>query len=605
MKKISLILLLTVLVLVQVVAQNSENWMSQVNDSKQLSKLSIPGTHDSGSLITSWIAPASSVITQTMSIRSQLDQGIRFLDIRCRHVADVFAIHHGEVFQDMFFGEVLNHCRSFLSSNPSETIIMRVKQEHTSEDNTRTFEATFEDYFNQSPHLWYQGDNLPTLGEARGKIVLLRQFDWDSPNKFGVRASWPDNTKNSTYSHGSLTMHVQDFYHKSNSGNGYLEEKWDAVKEHIQRAMDSESADLYLNFSSGYVRDELCVPLLPICTELLPEIPPVSNYVNPKLSNLLHTNLGKGYGIIIMDFPSHDLIQRIYSNNTFTPRASVYTDCFYTGNHAVLGEGSYSMSTLKQLGIDNNTISAIKVNSDYEMILWESSSPFNFDSKYLSVKSELPCLNKPNAGYQLLDNQLSMLTVRKAPIGVQLFKYYDYVSNSYMPSPSNIYTSDISFITLSNTIGNDALKSLRISPGYEVTLYEHGDFSGESLVLTRDIRKLNDWWSNQVSSIKIRYIGSSRTSVTSALKNDKSLMNLFPNPANKGFTLSIETEQKQNAQVYIRDVSGKLVLTKELGLINGSNQLYFPISDTWHKGLHIIQVITENKEVFSKKLIIE
>ena len=52
--------------------------------------------------------------------------------------------------------------------------------------------------------------------------------------------------------------------------------------------------------------------------------------------------------------------------------------------------------------------------------------------------------------------------------------------------------------------------SVRVSPGWEATLYEHDDRRGDSLVVTSDIRDLDDIsgcggdWDNCASSIVVR-----------------------------------------------------------------------------------------------------
>src|SRR6266487_4141969 len=90
------------------------DWMRWVPDNKRLSELSLPGTHDTMALYGGGIAE-----TQSLPLRAQLDAGIRVLDIRCRHIEDVFAIHHGVVFEHAYFGaDVLKVCYEFLQDNP-------------------------------------------------------------------------------------------------------------------------------------------------------------------------------------------------------------------------------------------------------------------------------------------------------------------------------------------------------------------------------------------------------------------------------------------------------------------------------------------------------
>jgi hypothetical protein len=144
------------------------NWMSLVDGSKKLSELSIPGTHDSAAR---YGGPL--FVTQSHSLREQLNSGVRFLDIRCRHIEDVFAIHHDLVFEHLFFGDVKNICRAFLAEHRQETIIISVKEEYTADSNTQSFEATFDKYVREDPALWYLENRIPTLNEVRGKIVLF------------------------------------------------------------------------------------------------------------------------------------------------------------------------------------------------------------------------------------------------------------------------------------------------------------------------------------------------------------------------------------------------------------------------------------------------
>src|SRR5215510_7181398 len=172
------------------------DWMRWVPDSKLLSELSLPGTHDTMARYGGDLVEA-----QSLPLRSQLDAGIRVIDIRCRHIEDVFAIHHGIVFQNAYFGnDVLQVCYEFLQDHPTETIIMRLGNAGVPDekDCTRTYEETF---------LWYRDSitygsciattsttdysTMQTLGAVRGKVVILQDFsggwhgyDYDSYSDF-------------------------------------------------------------------------------------------------------------------------------------------------------------------------------------------------------------------------------------------------------------------------------------------------------------------------------------------------------------------------------------------------------------------------------------
>jgi 1-phosphatidylinositol phosphodiesterase len=114
------------------------DWMARVSDDALLSRLLIPGTHESCAVQGN---PVS--ICQTLSIADQLKAGIRFLDIRCRHYNDNLEIHHSSDYQGIRFSDVRDACVTFLASHPSETIIMLVNEEYKAAGCTESFEATF------------------------------------------------------------------------------------------------------------------------------------------------------------------------------------------------------------------------------------------------------------------------------------------------------------------------------------------------------------------------------------------------------------------------------------------------------------------------------
>lgn len=261
----------------------SHNWMRAINGSAFLSQLSIPGTHDSGALYEPFSGTAK---CQSLTIAQQLDVGVRFLDIRCRHVDNAFAIHHGSVYQNMNFDNVLDAVIAFLNNNPSECVIMSVKEEHTASGNTRSFEATFDAYVQKNPGTWHLGDSVPRLREVRGRIVLLRRFGASGVPK-GINATnWKDNTTFSI-AYGSTRIRVQDYYQNTNSTA-----KWNAILPMLNEASAGSGGGLYLNFTSGYVSGLFGIP----------NITTISNAINPQLTTFFTAHTSGRFGVIIMDF---------------------------------------------------------------------------------------------------------------------------------------------------------------------------------------------------------------------------------------------------------------------------------------------------------------
>ena len=257
------------------------NWMGALDENLKLTAFSIPGTHDSGARF----EPLSgTAICQNLTIDEQLNAGVRYLDIRCRHLDNNFVIHHGSVYQKINFTNVLNSCSSFLSQNPSETIIMSVKEEYDASGNNRSFEATFDSYFNLNTNLWFIGTAVPTLKTAKGKIVLLRRFPASSLK--GIDATlWSDNTVFDIV--GTQLVKVQDQY-KVTDNNA----KFNSIYALAEEAKNGNDSKLYLNYCSGYKPGIFGIP----------SIPTVSNSINPKVTSYFETAPKGHYGVVIMDF---------------------------------------------------------------------------------------------------------------------------------------------------------------------------------------------------------------------------------------------------------------------------------------------------------------
>lgn len=275
---------------------NANEWMMNLPGSTNLTQLSIPGTHDSGARFEPIGGTAK---CQDLTISEQLNAGTRFLDIRCRHIDDAFAIHHGSIYQNMNFTDVLNMCYDFLDAHPSETIVMSVKEEYNSSNTTRSFEATFDSYIQLNPSKWYMQASVPDLGDVRGKIVLLRRFGASTTPKGIDATSWADNTTFSI-SNANASLRVQDQYQVPDNNT-----KWTNITNLFNESATNSNSTLYINFSSGYK------PLI----FGIPSITTVSNNINPKLETYFTTNTGGRFGIIPMDFANANRNKLIIDTN--------------------------------------------------------------------------------------------------------------------------------------------------------------------------------------------------------------------------------------------------------------------------------------------------
>eukprot|EP01040_Poterioochromonas_malhamensis_P002517 gene2517-2674_t len=273
------------------------SWMDRLPDNKLITALTIPGTHDSGTsngprsdIVAQTAKPW--IVTQNWSIAEQLTYGIRFLDIRCNNNHGNFGIQHGDFdIVNQTFTDVLNACKNFLTQFPRETILMSVKEEGNPSGNISFPDAFRAQYV--GPYPWYKGHDLPTLGAARGKIILISRFgDFD----FGFNIGLRDNDYTNA-SYNGINYYAQDLYKVDHA----CDNKVNQVIDFAQRAASGSSNDFYLNFASGVNTG-------------VDTLYQTAENVNPRVQERLGNKKGR-FGVIPMDFPRTDLILNLIDSN--------------------------------------------------------------------------------------------------------------------------------------------------------------------------------------------------------------------------------------------------------------------------------------------------
>lgn len=225
-----------------------DSWMGKLPDHTPLSALSIPGTHNSPTHYTA----LPSVRCQAVSLKEQLNNGVRFLDIRVQ-VADptdpkndqLILVHSAfpvSLTGNKYFRDLLNTVTTFLDAHPSETVIMSIKREGTgSATDQQLSKILYDHYINSDRNRWFTANRTPRLSETRRKVVLLRRFGIDNiisqnpyfKTGFGLDASqWPDNCEDGLCSGG--TIRVQDFYEVEESVN--IDKKIRFSHQHLEKA---------------------------------------------------------------------------------------------------------------------------------------------------------------------------------------------------------------------------------------------------------------------------------------------------------------------------------------------------------------------------------
>lgn len=146
-------------------------WMRILHDTLPICKISIPGSHDSGS-----IKGGHMLKTQATDIPAQLRQGIRAFDIRLEKKGNKLGVFHSHAFQDIYWeDDVLPAFIHFLQTYPSETLIVSLKKEggelrdYASLLSVSLSSPEYQSYFVMDfrPEL--------TLKDCRGKILFLHR----------------------------------------------------------------------------------------------------------------------------------------------------------------------------------------------------------------------------------------------------------------------------------------------------------------------------------------------------------------------------------------------------------------------------------------------
>lgn len=236
---------------------NLQAWMQELSDETPLSALSIPGTHNSPTCHRA----LPSVRCQAHSPREQLENGVRFFDIRVQPESPQDPTKNGLILVHSvfpislsgtkYFRSLIDDIYDFLDKNPSETLIVSIKREGAGNATDAQLSKILRYHYAEDVSRWYTAPHLPTLGEARHKIVLIRRFgldeslkkEWDGTG-WGINAEiWADNTPNDTCPSGDIC--VQDFY----------------------EVLETENIDKKINFSEAHLdRSAACVCSLPSVT---------------------------------------------------------------------------------------------------------------------------------------------------------------------------------------------------------------------------------------------------------------------------------------------------------------------------------------------------
>ena len=311
----------------------AENWMANIPDDALLSSVNIPATHDTGTagVVGDVIPQVSGTSCQNLYYDEQLNVGARSFDIRANatkddaSVADVKIVHGGELWQcqekngsDLTLQSILNTSLGFLEKHKSETVILTVKSDAGS---TIGLEHAVAEFIEKNKDKVYSGGDIPSMKEARGKIIFLRRFNLTKNYESSVEramgfnlANWDDiKYKDYKYAYklyddGKNHVYIQDAY------NTYGSEKWPYILETMKQTTGQDTSHP-IEYNSWVFNYTSCSRGAPLG---------LTREINPRLfkdeGNCIDNRFLGTVMLNFIDDPMARLIYETNSNMIFEPK---------------------------------------------------------------------------------------------------------------------------------------------------------------------------------------------------------------------------------------------------------------------------------------------
>ncbi len=259
-----------------------QNWMKDVPDSTSLADLTIPGTHSSHSVMGMHYHR-----TQSWSLTTQFEAGIRFLDLEFQDSDGQLGIYHHTKHQATTVNQCIEEAGTFLKREKCKSEVILLRLSHWDFSNKR-HSPTLEQLLLENEFIWKPppGEvHIPNVGDVRGKIVIFQ-------NMAGSVVGIPKHILASV----EENIQVSTLFSIRN--------KWEKVKKHLEEANTCEKGKIYLTFVCG--AGSAAFPYS------------VAYRINFHLFEYLkkETKTGKvKFGIIALDFPGCELIETLIKTN--------------------------------------------------------------------------------------------------------------------------------------------------------------------------------------------------------------------------------------------------------------------------------------------------
>ena len=254
-----------------VLARN--DWMEQLDDSRLVTALSLPGTHDAATA-EGWhgfigeLVGDAAARAQDLTIAEQWNIGVRVFDIRPQKDGDVLRCMHGVTGTKLLVGDFFAKMRDLLAASPTEFAIVATKID-TTEGEPEV--AEWAPLFNSLIHsdslrqCFVEFSPTMTVGDVRGKILLLSRNKYADVPLGGFITGW-SSEKDFAYQQGgtitgsdgsSCPLWMQDYYKPNKDREG----KENAIRLMLDAAMNrdltTQQPAWVMNYTAGNTQEFL------------------------------------------------------------------------------------------------------------------------------------------------------------------------------------------------------------------------------------------------------------------------------------------------------------------------------------------------------------
>ena len=447
----------------------AENWMANIPDDALLSSVNIPATHDTGTagVVEDDIPQVSITSCQNLYYDEQLNMGARSFDIRANatkddaSVADVKIVHGGELWQcqekngsDLTLQSILNTSLGFLEKHKSETVILTVKSDAGS---TIGLEHAVAEFIEKNKDKVYSGGDIPSMKEARGKIIFLRRFNLTKNYESSVEramgfnlANWDDiKYKDYKYAYklyddGKNHVYIQDAY------NTYGSEKWPYILETMKQTTGQDTSHP-IEYNSWVFNYTSCSQGAPLG---------LTQEINPRLfkdeDNCIDNRFLGTVMLNFIDDPMARLIYETNSNMIFEPKLP-------TPEVEVEYGQTLAEATLK--GIENAPAGTWKFEDAAHVVTDQEVAD--------QTKFELTFLPADNKKYKTVTMWVPVKTVNKSEV---ITAYLGYEEISYGETPKMSYV-----VAPTETLSADEVEELFANVTDEMRIQETGQSLNETI----------------------------------------------------------------------------------------------------------------------------